>query len=95
MMAVSAQAHERPHVYVPAGFVVEAPVETYRCAVGPVYNFYDGAWYCGRVPAVYRDYVYRPYYRYTAYRVAPKTYSCYLGNDGRRRRARSNQYPPR
>jgi hypothetical protein len=68
-MAVSARAHERPHVYVPAGFVVEAPVETYRCAVGPVYNFYDGAWYCGRVPAVYRDYVYRPYYRYTAYRT--------------------------
>lgn len=68
-MTASAQAHEHPYVYVPAGVVVEAPVETCRCAIGPVYSLYDGAWYGGQVPAVYRDYVYRPYYQYTAYRV--------------------------
>ncbi len=78
----SAQAHDRLHVYLPADVAIETPVDIYRCASGPIYNFYDGAWYGGQVPAVYRGYVYRPYYRYTAYRVVPKTYPCYLGNDG-------------
>jgi len=48
----------------------------YRCAFGPVYNFYHGAYYGGEPPAVYLGYAYRPYYRYTAYRVLPRTYVC-------------------
>ncbi len=48
----------------------------YRCSRGPVYNMYDGA-YFGEIPAVYLGYAYRPYYRYTAYRVFPTTYSCF------------------
>jgi hypothetical protein len=80
--AVTASARAHDHLYVPAGVMVETP-EVYRCVVGPVYNFYDGAWYGGQVPAVYRGYVYRPYYRYAAYRVFPRTYPCYLGTDGR------------
>ena len=41
----------------------------YRCSQAPVYNFYHGAYYGGRAPAVYLEYAYRPYYRYAAYRV--------------------------
>jgi len=48
----------------------------YRCAFGPVYNFYHDAYYGGEPPALYLGYAYRPYYRYTAYRVAPRTYLC-------------------
>ena len=47
----------------------------YRCSDGPVYNFYQDALY-SQPPAVHGDYVYRPYYRYTAYRVLPRTYVC-------------------
>ena len=35
----------------------------------------SGAWY-DVPPALYRGYAYRPYYRYTAYRVIPRTYFC-------------------
>jgi hypothetical protein len=47
----------------------------YRCSDGPVYNFYHGAYY-HEPPALWLDYAYRPYYRYTAYRVIPRTYFC-------------------
>lgn len=80
-LTASAQAHD--HWRIPAGIAVEVAPEPYRCAIGPVEDAYDGAWYGGEVPAVYRGYVYRPYYRYTAYRVLPRTYPCHLGPDGR------------
>ena len=47
----------------------------YRCSGGPVYNFYHDALY-SQPPAVYRGYVYRPHYRYTAWRVVPRMYVC-------------------
>jgi hypothetical protein len=47
----------------------------YRCADGPVYNFYHDALY-GEPPAIYLGQTYRPYYRYTAARVIPRTYVC-------------------
>jgi hypothetical protein len=50
--------------------------DSYRCAIGPVYNFYHGAYYGEEPPALYRGYAYRPYYRYTAYRRLPRTYYC-------------------
>ena len=46
-----------------------------RCVEGPADNYYHGAWY-DVPPALYRGYVYRPYYRYTAYRVIPRNYYC-------------------
>jgi hypothetical protein len=48
----------------------------YRCTDGDVQNFYHGAYYGGQPPAIYLGYAYRPYYRYTAYRVIPRTYFC-------------------
>ncbi len=47
----------------------------YRCSNRPVLNFYHGALY-HEPPAVYRGYVYRPYYRYTASRTVPRVYAC-------------------
>jgi hypothetical protein len=47
----------------------------YRCSNGPVYNFYHDALY-DEAPAVYLGDAYRPYYRYTAWRVMPRTYFC-------------------
>jgi hypothetical protein len=47
----------------------------YRCSRGPVYNFYHDALY-DEAPAVYLGYAYRPYYRYAAWRVMPRTYFC-------------------
>ena len=47
----------------------------YRCVEGPADNYYYGAWY-DVPPALYRGYAYRPYYRYTAYRVIPRSYFC-------------------
>ena len=47
----------------------------YRCSDGLVYNFYHGALY-GEPPAIYLGQTYRPYYRYTAARVIPRTYYC-------------------
>ena len=46
-----------------------------RCVDGPADNYYHGAWY-DVPPALYRGHVYRPYYRYTAYRVIPRDYFC-------------------
>ena len=48
----------------------------YRCSEGPVFNLYHDAWY-DAPPAIHRGYAYRPYYRYTAYRVIPRTYFCF------------------
>ncbi|MGY8662896.1 hypothetical protein Q3C01_11070 [Bradyrhizobium sp. UFLA05-109] len=48
----------------------------YRCDLGPVYNFYHGAYYGEEPPALRRGYAYRPYYRYSAYRKLPRTYFC-------------------
>jgi hypothetical protein len=53
----------------PAGLI------PYRCSDEPVYNFYHRALY-GEPPAVYLGHAYRAYYRYTAYRVMPRTYYC-------------------
>ncbi|WP_456618911.1 hypothetical protein [Bradyrhizobium sp. P5_C12] len=50
--------------------------DAYRCAQGPVYNFYYGAYYGEEPPALYRGYAYRRHYRYTAYRRLPRTYFC-------------------
>ena len=74
----AAQAYERWPVIpyeigvAPPGSVGWVP---YRCSDGPVYNFYHGAYYHGP-PALERGYAYRPYYRYAAYRVIPRTYFC-------------------
>jgi hypothetical protein len=73
-----AQAHERwpdvpPEIGVfPVGRAGWVP---YRCTDAPVYNFYHGAYY-PEPPAVYLGYAYRPYYRYAAWRVIPRTYFC-------------------
>ena len=47
----------------------------WRCADGPVQNLYHGAWY-DAPPAIYLGYAYRPFYRYTAWRVIPRTFVC-------------------
>ena len=78
-----AQAHERwPDIPPEVGAGV--PIDRlawipYRCNDGPVNNFYHGAYYGGRPPAVFLGYAYRPYYRYAAYRVIPRTYFCSAG----------------
>jgi hypothetical protein len=53
----------------------EVGLVPYRCVEGPADNYYHGAWY-DVPPALYRGYAYRPYYRYTAYRVIPRNYFC-------------------
>ena len=47
----------------------------YRCSDAPAYNFYHDALYHGP-PAVYLGFAYRPYYRYTAWHVVPRTFAC-------------------
>jgi hypothetical protein len=75
-----AQAHEWwPDI--PREIGVGAPIDRfalipYRCSDGPVDNFYHGAYYRGQPPAVFLGYAYRPFYRYTANRVIPRTYFC-------------------
>ncbi len=54
------------------GSIGEVP---FRCSDGPAFNYYHGGFY-DVPPALYRGYVYRPYYRYTAYRVIPRKYFC-------------------
>ena len=74
----SAQAHKRwPDIPAEAGVrpVGRAGWIPYRCSDEPVYNFYHGAYY-REPPAVYLGYAYRPYYRYAAWRVIPRTYYC-------------------
>jgi hypothetical protein len=64
---------------IPPEIGVGAPppyvVIPYRCSASPVQNFYHGALY-REPPAAYLGYVYRPYYRYTAARVVPRSYLC-------------------
>ena len=50
--------------------------DIYRCAEGPVINFYHGAYYGQEPPALYRGYAYWPHYRYSAYRRLPRKYFC-------------------
>ena len=50
--------------------------DSYRCARGPVTNFYHRAYYGEEPPALSRGYAYRPFYRYSAYRRLPRTYFC-------------------
>ena len=40
--------------------------ESYRCARGPVLNFYHRAYYGEEPPALYRGYASRPFSRYSA-----------------------------
>lgn len=73
-----ALAHERwPDI--PDEIGVGSPAERilipFRCSDGPVRNFYHGAYY-DQPPAIFLSNAYRPYYRYTAYRVLPRTYFC-------------------
>jgi hypothetical protein len=74
-----ARAYERWPA-IPPEIGTQAPIDRfwipYRCEDGPVYNFYHGAYYRGEPPALFRGYAYRPYYRYTAYRVVPRSYFC-------------------
>lgn len=75
-----ARAGERIIPVVPPEIGV-APIvgptwNAYRCSDVPAYNFYHDAYYGEEPPAQYRDYAYRPHYRYTAYRRAPRTYFC-------------------
>ena len=75
----AAQAHDgRPDIpfEVGAGAPVRGGGIPYRCSEAPVYNFYHGAYYGGQPPAVFLGHAYRPHYRYTAYRVLPRTYFC-------------------
>jgi hypothetical protein len=78
-VSASAQAHERWPA-IPEEMGTRSPLGVawipYRCSQGPVFNFYHGAYYGGRAPAIYLGYSYRPYYRYTAYRILPRTYFC-------------------
>jgi hypothetical protein len=76
----SAQAHKRWPA-IPPEIGTGVPVDRvawipYRCNDGPVHNFYHGAYYGGQPPAVFLDHAYRPFYRYTAYQLIPRTYFC-------------------
>lgn len=76
-----ARAHERWPA-IPPELGTGVPVDRLvwipsRCNDGPVRNAYHGAYYGGQAPAVFLDHAYRPFYRYTAYRVLPRTYFCF------------------
>ena len=80
IVSLPVHAHERWPV-IPEEIGIRPPPArltsiSYRCSDGPADNFYHGAWYAGQPPALYRGHAYRPYYRYTAYRVVPRTYLC-------------------
>ena len=53
----------------------EVGLVPFRCSDGFPANYYHNAWY-DVPPAQYRGYAYRPYYRYSAYRVIPRDYYC-------------------
>ena len=80
MLTAPAHAGGPPYPVVPPEIGVPPFIgpswDTYRCAQGPVFNFYHGAYYGEEPPALYRGYAYRPHYRYTAYRRLPRTYFC-------------------
>jgi hypothetical protein len=75
--AKPAQAGEvRPSVPAEVGFrQLARGWVPYRCTEEPVFNFYHGAYY-HTPPAIWQGYVYRPYYRYAAWRAFPRTYFC-------------------
>lgn len=78
LVTLSAEARPRWPV-IPEELGVRSPLPPawipYRCTDGPAANFYHGAYY--REPtALYLGYAYRRHYRYTAYRVIPRTYLC-------------------
>jgi hypothetical protein len=77
---VSAAQAGAPRPAIPAELETRSPLGAvfipYQCSEGPVTNFYHNAHYGRRAPAIYLGYAYRPYYRYTAYRVLPQTYFC-------------------
>jgi hypothetical protein len=80
IISLPAQAHER-WPGIPEEIGIGPPPARYawipyRCSDGPADNFYHGAWYAGQPTALYRGRAYRPYYRYSAYRVVPRTYLC-------------------
>jgi hypothetical protein len=77
-LTAPAQAYEFWPVVPPEqGIVRVSPpaLVPWRCSDEPVYNFYHGAYY-REPPAVWHGYTYRPHYRYTAWRVVPRTYAC-------------------
>ena len=80
VLSAPAQAHERwPAIPAEVGVpprIAGIGWAPYRCAFGPVYNFYHEAYYGGEPPALHLGYAYRRYYRYAAYRVTPRTYFC-------------------
>ncbi len=77
---VSAAQAGAPRPAIPAELGTRSPLGAawipYECTEGPVANFYHNAYYGHRAPALYLGYAYRPYYRYTAYRIVPRTYFC-------------------
>ena len=74
-----AQAGERWVAVIPPEIGIPplgpAGLAPYRCSDGPAHNFYHDALY-SQPPALHGGYAYRPYYRYSAYRVVPRTYRC-------------------
>ena len=78
-VATTAQAYDG-YPAIPPELGIHSPAgygwAPYRCADWPVANFYHNAWYAHVAPAVYGNHVYRPFYRYTAWRVVPRTYYC-------------------
>jgi hypothetical protein len=50
--------------------------EPFACNDRPVDDLYRRPYLGHQAPAVFLGYVYRPYYRYSAYRVYPRTYVC-------------------
>ena len=79
-LAATSPAQSRQLVpVIPPEIGVGAPLPyviiPYRCSAGPVQNFYHGALY-REPPAAYLGFAYRPYYRYTAARVVPRSYLC-------------------
>jgi hypothetical protein len=78
-MASAAQAGA-PRPAIPAELGTRSPLGDawipYECIEGPVTNFYHNAYYGHRAPAIYLGYAYRPYHRYTANQIVPRTYFC-------------------
>jgi hypothetical protein len=60
--------------FIPGTVVEVQPV--YRCSPVPVVKAYDGMHFHRYIPAVHLGYAYRPFYRYSAYRVVPPTFAC-------------------
>jgi hypothetical protein len=80
-VALPAHARERYYLVTPDEIGPGPPPARYtyipfRCSDAFADNFYDGAWYAGQPTAIFRGRAYRPYYRYSAYRVTPRTYLC-------------------